>query len=100
MSAWAPETWNDVGVVAFMIVVLGFHALSFIRGWLVLGPSHKEIVSEKDRALTKADALIEKLTETNAIQAQTIAEAAARAQVTDHVLQSIRDVYERRMGDS
>lgn len=100
MNAWNPDTWNDVGIVAFMIVVFGLHALSFIRGWLVLGPSHKEIVAEKDRALEKANKLIEKLAEVNHVQAQTISENNARAQVTDHVLQSIRDVYEDRMRET
>ncbi|ANA86210.1 hypothetical protein SEA_LOZINAK_53 [Gordonia phage Lozinak] len=100
MSAWTPDAWNDVGIVAFLILGVGLLALCFIRGWLVLGPSHKEIVAEKDRALTHANELVGKLTEVSAIQAQTIAENSARAQVTDHVLQSIRDVYEDRMRET
>ena len=48
MPAWSPAQWNDFGVVGFVLFVMAFLAVALMRGWLVLGPYHREIMSVKD----------------------------------------------------
>lgn len=48
MTGWSPDQWNDIGVVGLVPIAAVFAALALSRGWIVLGPYHKEIMSIKD----------------------------------------------------
>ena len=48
MSFWSPDQWNDFGVVGFALFVMAFLSVALMRGWIVLGPYHREIVDIKD----------------------------------------------------
>lgn len=48
MPGWSPDQWNDIGVVGLVLILAAFTAVALARGWIVLGPFHKEIISIKD----------------------------------------------------
>lgn len=48
MPTWSPDQWNDFGLVGFALFIMAFLALALMRGWIVLGPYHREIVTIKD----------------------------------------------------
>lgn len=93
---WSPEVWNDIGVVAILILIAASHALALVRGWIVLGPHHREVISAKNKTIENADARSAKDQETIAVQAQTIAKTDATDQANAHLLSAIREMAERR----
>ncbi|QOC55950.1 membrane protein [Gordonia phage Lton] len=90
-SAWMnPAALSDIGVVGVvvgMVLVLG---LAFARGWLVWG---SEISIYKSAAERDAKT-IEKLLDTNAKQAQTIAEWNVAGQLMASQSKALRDSLE------
>lgn len=102
MPNWSPESWNSFGVVG-LVVAMGFLTfLALSRGWIVLGPAHREIVAgkdselaSKDRELDRADARANKDAETINVQAQTIANNTAIQSLATHMLSSFREAAER-----
>lgn len=94
MPTWSPETWNSFGVVG-LVVMMGFLTFtSLIRGWIVLGTHHQEIVQAKDDAIriNKERANID--AETMREQAKVIAEKNSVESINIKLLQSIREMVE------
>lgn len=94
----SPETWNGIGVVTLLILVVAYHAIAYIRGWLVPGRHHREVVSALELRLEKADERDAANGETIRIQAQTISEKNAVELTTAHLLESVRELAERKAG--
>ncbi|ORU95427.1 hypothetical protein AWB94_31500 [Mycolicibacterium canariasense] len=72
--------------------------LSLQRGWIVLGIHHREVVGGRDREIAARDRAIdaltsrgEKLDETIAIQAKTIADKNAVEDVATKILTALHD---------
>ncbi|MCK0174817.1 hypothetical protein [Mycolicibacterium sp. F2034L] len=93
-----PEAWNGVGVVTVLILVVAYHAIAYIRGWLVPGRHHREIVAAQDLRLAAADDRDKANAETIRIQAQTIAEKNAVELTTAHLLESVRELAQGKAG--
>lgn len=53
MPNWSPDQWSDIGVVGLALFVMAFLAVALMRGWIVLGPYHKEIMSIKDDEISQ-----------------------------------------------
>jgi hypothetical protein len=70
MPAWSPATWGDFSVVGFAVFVTILMFVAQVRGWIVFGPHHREIVGAKDQTIQqlyvradKSDESIAKLSE-------------------------------------
>ncbi|MEW5810244.1 MAG: hypothetical protein AB1925_12400 [Actinomycetota bacterium] len=98
IAGLTPEAWNGVGVVTVLILVVAYHAVAYIRGWLVPGRHHREIVIALEARIAKADERDTANGETIRIQAQTIAEKNAVELTAAHLLESVRELAERKAG--
>lgn len=102
MSVFSPQTWNDVGIVAFLIIVAATLALSFKQGWLVSGftyqaaeKSHQEIQRIWSMANEQLRERSEQDQSTIQLQASTIAEQKVMAELTEHIARSVREATEK-----
>lgn len=93
---WSPAAWNDVSVVALVILMAAVIGFALVRGWLVLGPHHREVVSAKDKTIDNADRRSERDQDTIAVQAKTILEKNATEQASAYLLQAIREIADGR----
>jgi hypothetical protein len=96
VSLLNPTAWNGIGIVSFLIVSAAFTAVALLRGWLVLGFNHREIVAEKDRRIEA----IEKRSVLDGESIAKFADAAARstaaAEVQQVVVDAIRKIAQER----
>lgn len=86
-----PAVWNDIGVVGFLVTFAVFHFLAYMRGWLVPGRHHREIVEARDRELEQAGVRAKEDAETIRIQAATIADKNATEDATTRILAALRE---------
>lgn len=92
MPNWSPEAWNSFGVVG-LVVLMGFVLfVSLIKGWLVLGNYHQEIIESKDTALAEYRKRAEVDAETLRDQARVIANKTGVEDINIKLLQAIREV--------
>lgn len=79
--------WNadEIGAVSLAVFIcLGFVA-ALIRGWVVLGKHHREII-------TRLDARAQKDAETIALLSQAVTERQSEDQATTRILSTLRDL--------
>lgn len=98
MPLWTPDVWDKIGVVTLLLLVVTYHAVAYVRGWLVPGRHHKEIVSAQEQRIAKADERDVQKDETIRILSQTVAEKNAVELTTAHLIQSVRELAERKAG--
>lgn len=91
MTWLSPSAWNGVGIVSFIIVVAAFAALALIRGWLVLGIHHREIVAEKDRAIDRMSARAAADQDSISSLAETVASYRVAGELQAHYLEAVRE---------
>lgn len=75
-----------------------FTATALIRGWIILGPHHREVLAAKDDDINELRRREAVKDDTIAIQAKTISENNTNNQVIDHVLNAIREAVENGRG--
>lgn len=92
MPTWSPEAWNSLGVVGLVLIVGFGMFLSLIRGWVVLGIYHREIVAGKDAVISDQRERSKIDAETMRSQAAVIAERPATEDVNIKLLQAFRKV--------
>lgn len=102
MGVFSPDTWNDVGVVALLIIVIATMGLAFKQGWIVTGftyrameSSHKEITEIWKMSNEQLRARSDNDQETIQVQASTISEQKVSAELTEHVVRAIREASGR-----
>lgn len=92
MPTWSPEAWNSFGVVGLVVAMGALLFLSLIRGWVVLGTYHREIVDGKDAALREHRERAAVDAETMRDQASVIAGKTGVEDINIKLLQAIREV--------
>lgn len=50
---WSPDEWNGVGVVGLVLILGAYLTVALLRGWIVLGNYHREIVTIKNDEITQ-----------------------------------------------
>lgn len=95
---WSPAAWNDVSVVGLLTLIVAAHAFALLRGWMVPGPHHREVMEAKDDALADAQARAIREEEINAKLTTALADKNAAEQANAHLLQAIRDAIGAREG--
>lgn len=94
MPNWSPEAWNSLGVVGLVVIMGGLLFMSLIRGWVVLGTYHREIVEGKDAALAEHRERAAVDAETMRDQARVIAGKTGIEDINIKLLQALREVAE------
>lgn len=94
MPTWSPEAWNSFGVVGLVVAMGALTFLSLMRGWVVLGIYHREIVSGKDAALKELRERAAVDAETMRSQATFIASRDGVEDVNIKLLQAFRAATE------
>ncbi|WP_238558925.1 hypothetical protein [Rhodococcus rhodnii] len=72
------------------------HAVAMIRGWIIFGPAHREIVKAKNDAITHLQGRSLEDQSIIAQQAATIAEQKVAGEVSAHILDAIREATQRQ----
>lgn len=88
---WSPAELAGLDRVGFMLFILGFHAVAYLRGWLIPGRHHRELLDMRNEELQAAKLIVQKQAETIGIQAQTIAEKNASEAAAEAMIKSFRD---------
>lgn len=52
MLSWSPEVWDNISTVGLAILMCVFLVVSYIRGWLIPGRHHREIVESRDAEMS------------------------------------------------
>ena len=96
MSVLTPAAWNGVSVVTVVVVFFAFGVYALMRGWIVFGPTHREIVKAKDDSIAHATG--RELEDAKTISALTnvLTEQRVSGEVSAHILSAIRDVASSR----
>lgn len=92
MGALSPAAWQDVGTVAVVLAFAAALLLSLVRGWVVFGPAHRELLRVKDEALGDVRGREAELQRIIATQAETIRAQTVSGEVSAHLLQALREV--------
>ncbi|UZF57721.1 hypothetical protein LH935_06965 [Gordonia polyisoprenivorans] len=82
-----------MGLIVFLAI---FHLTAYLRGWLVPGRHHAEVVADKKAEIERLEVANTAAADTIRIQATTINEKNAVEAVTEHLMQSVRELAERR----
>ncbi|WP_054246375.1 hypothetical protein [Rhodococcus opacus] len=98
MSVLTPAAWEGVSTVTVVIVLFLLLAVSLIRGWIVFGPAHREIVKAKDETIADLRGGRAEDKSVMATLAATNAELAVTGELSAHVVQAIREATGQRTG--
>ena len=95
MNAWSPDTWDNISTVGLAVMVCAFLTVSYIRGWLIPGKHHREIVDSRDAEIGN---LKEKATEDAAtirILSTALGEKVSAEEITAKILSGIKEALGR-----
>lgn len=96
MIGVGPEVWDKVGVVGLIVFLAIFHLTAYLREWLVPGRHYRKMLEEKNREIDRLSEANGKSADTIQVQANTINKTDAIGAVTEHLLQSMHELAERR----
>lgn len=85
MPNWSPEAWNNIGVVALVVLMGAGFYVSLIREWLVPGHYYRRVESRADKDAEAIDTLSKALTKATDNNSDTV-----------KVLESLREALERK----
>lgn len=91
MPIWSPAVWDDFSTVGLALFIVALLIVSLIRGWIVLGRYHREIVDSKDRENAALNARSAKDAESIATLSQAITAKNATEDATTRILSAIRE---------
>lgn len=66
MPNWSPAAWDDFTTVGLLIFIVAFFTVALLRGWLVIGRYHNEVVARSEKDAEAIRILSEAITEKNA----------------------------------
>jgi len=85
MPNWSPEAWNNIGVVALVVLMGAGFYVSIIREWLVPGHYYRRVEARADKDAEAIDTLSRALTKATDNNSHTV-----------KVLESLREALERK----
>ncbi|MDI9914363.1 hypothetical protein [Rhodococcus sp. IEGM 1379] len=93
MSVLTPSAWEGISTVTVVILLALFVGLSLIRGWIVFGPHHREIVRVKDEVI--ADVRGTRLEDQQIIRSlsDTVNAQRVNGEVSAHLLQAMQNMH-------
>lgn len=87
-----PETWSGWGAPALALMVAVVFVVALLRGWIVLGPTHRAEVA-------RLDARADKDADTIAILSNAVIEKNATDTATTRIIASMREAAIAAAGD-
>lgn len=96
MPAWSPETWGDFSVVGFAVFVTILLFVSQVRGWIVMGRNHREVVELKDQTISQQTIRADKAEDSNAKLAEALSKQTALSELATTLIAETR----KAVGDS
>ena len=94
--SWASLFANldDIGVVGLVVIVSGAFVVSLVRGWLVPGRYHREVIADRDAEIASLRGALEKATSSNNILTRTLLEKNTTDDTTARLLVAFRAAVE------
>lgn len=92
----SPAAWNGVGITSFLIIACTAFVIALVRGWVVPGFVHRELLSQRDRELTAAQERSVKDGEAIAKFADAAARSTVAAEVQQAMVTAMRQIAEER----
>ena len=68
MPNWSPAVWDDFTTVGLLCFVVAFFIVALIKGWLVIGRYHNEVVARSEKDAEAIRILSEAITEKTATE--------------------------------
>lgn len=92
---WAnPALWDNVGAVGLAIGGSALFMTSLVRGWLVPGRYHREVVADRDAEIAELRKALAKTTDSNNVLTRTVLEKNATDDTTTKLLVAFREAVE------
>lgn len=91
MLNWSPGSLNDLTSVSIVMIASAAFWMSLVRGWLVLGKHHRELMDVKDAVLAEHRERSVVDAETIHEQAQVIATKTGAEEISLKLLQALRE---------
>lgn len=85
---------NDIGVVGIVVLMSGAFVVSLVRGWLVPGRYHREVVADRDAEIASLRGALEKSTSSNNILTRTLLDKNSNDDTTARLLVAFRAAVE------
>lgn len=85
---------NDIGVVGIVVLMSGAFVVSLVRGWLVPGRYHREVVADRDAEIVSLRSALEKSSSSNNILTRTLLEKNSNDDTTARLLVAFRAAVE------
>ncbi|MCP3811058.1 hypothetical protein NLX62_01685 [Mycobacteriaceae bacterium Msp059] len=85
---------NDIGVVGIVVLMSGAFVVSLVRGWLVPGRYHREVIADRDAEIVSLRGALEKAANSNNILTRTLLEKNSNDDTTARLLVAFRAAVE------
>lgn len=85
---------NDIGVVGLVVLMSGAFVVSLVRGWLVPGRYHREVIADRDAEIVSLRGALEKAANSNNILTRTLLEKNSTDDTTARLLVAFRAAVE------
>lgn len=95
-SLWSPESWDDFSIVGLLVFFVAAHFFAYLRGWIVPGTYHNEIVAARDREISELRERSKADAQTIHLQAQTMTKTTAAEDTATQLLAAVREIAERK----
>lgn len=92
---WAdPAVLDKLGVVSLAVVASGSFIVALVRGWIVPGKYHREVVADRDAEITALRSALVTSTDSNNVLTRTLLEKNATDDTTNKLLVAFRQAVE------
>lgn len=95
MGPLNPSQWEGVGVGTVVLIFGLLAGWAIVRGWIVPGPAHREILAGRDASIKALEAREHSHLEIIDTLTKTVAEQSVGTAVSEHLLASIREIAGR-----
>lgn len=92
-----PAAWNGISIVTLMIFLTAGFIYLLLKGHLMLGVHHRQLMAEKDREIAAKDALLVEDARSIAKFAEAANVTTVTAEVQQALVTAIREVAQERM---
>lgn len=99
MDALTPGAWENVSTVTVIIILSLWLAVSLVRGWVVFGQHHRELLRLKDEAIAHARGRESEQDKIIATQADTIRGQMVTGEISAHWLEVLESLQRKDSGE-
>lgn len=93
---WNPEVLGNVSVVGLVVFGAGFFIFALMRGWIVLGRHHREVVADRDVESAELRKALATSTETANMLFRALIEKNVTDDTVVKLLTTVREIAQER----